>query len=71
MVEISDERLDYSYRKSSEYFKELTPTQMKRQRWQMYLHAGRYIEGARDHNAKIAWDLYLERWMYEGKRHLS
>jgi len=43
---------------------------MARRRWLMYLHAGRYMEGARDRNAKVAWNLYLER-ENSGKRHFS
>lgn len=70
MWEVKDERFDYSYREVHEYFPPISPKDMKRRRWQLYLHAGRYIEGARDHNAKVAWDLYLER-VNIGKRHFS
>jgi hypothetical protein len=70
MWEVKDERLDYSYRQLSEYFPKVSRKEMLRRRWQLYLHAGRYMEGARDHNAKLAWDLYIER-VNIGKRHLS
>lgn len=70
MWTIEDERFDYSYRQVHEYFPPTSPKDMKRRRWLLYLHAGRYIEGARDRNAKVAWSLYLERGN-SGKRHFS
>lgn len=77
MWQVEDERFDYSYLKHGElyksadhYFPRLSPSEMKTSRWQMYLHAGRYIEGARDANALLAWKLYFEREAH-GKRHLS
>jgi hypothetical protein len=70
MWAVQDERFDYSYRQVNEYFPPITPRDMKRRRWLLYLHAGRYIEGARDGNAKLAWGLYLER-VDIGKRNFS
>lgn len=70
MWTIEDERFDYSYREVHEFFPAIKPKDMKRRRWLLYLHAGRYIEGARDRNAKVAWSLYLERGN-SGKRHFS
>lgn len=56
-----DERLDYSYRSSSQTKYEHTKHDMRNNIRLLYFHFGRYTQGARDRAAKDAWEVYMVR----------